>query len=348
MSHTDAAGNRARTGRNAVTGGRRHRRKHGEQPMVPDAEFGSYYGLPVLNAPVWKTPDVPGYLFLGGLAGAGSLLGAGAALTRRPTLQRITTTGSIGSALVSLAALVHDLGRPARFLNMLRVFKPSSPMSVGSWLLSAYAPAAGVAAVWAHREGLVRVAAVSSVLERFPTITRIAGTGATAAAAVTGPAVAAYTAALLSDTAVPAWHDGYRELPFVFIGSGAAAAGGLGLFAPTTESVPARVFAVLGAGCELFAFERMRSRLGMVGEPYDTGPGGMYLKASKALAVCGAAGAVLGRRSRVISALSGAALFAASAATRWGVFHAGLTSAKDPKYTVVPQRERLNQRRTRQ
>ena len=67
------------------------------------------------------------------------------------------------------------------------------------------------------------------------------------------------------------------------------------------------------------------------------------MKAGEALTVLGTAGA-LARRSRVISALSGAALLAASAATRWGVFHAGLASAGDPRYTVVPQRERLRRR----
>ena len=86
----------------------------------------------------------PGYLFLGGLAGASSVLAAGSQLTGRgwpgwPSRR----AGAIG---LSAVALVHDLGRPARFLNMLRVFKPTSPMSVGTWILSGYGPAAGAAA----------------------------------------------------------------------------------------------------------------------------------------------------------------------------------------------------------
>jgi hypothetical protein len=95
---------------------------------------------------------------------------------------------------------------------------------------------------------------------------------------------------------------------------------------------------------EASAFERMKHRIGMVAEPYESGRGGRYVKAGQALSVLGAAGAVLGRRSRALSALSGAAMLAASAATRWGIYHAGLASAGDPKYTVVPQRERLNHR----
>jgi hypothetical protein len=208
---------------------------------------------------------------------------------------------------------------------MLRVAKVTSPMSVGSWLLAGFIPAAGVAAACALTGRLPRT-----------------GAAATAGAALLGPAVAAYTAALISDTAVPAWHDGYREMPFVFTGSAAMAAGGLGLLAaPLAESGPARNFALAGLAAETVALERMRRRMGMAAEPYQTGRGGAYLLASQALSAAGAGAALLGRRSRAVSGAAGAALIAASAATRWGIFHAGLASARDPKYTIVPQRERL-------
>jgi hypothetical protein len=305
--------------------GRRRRGGRGEQPMVPDAEFTSYYGKPIINAPVWQVPDIPGYLFLGGLAGLSSLLAAGADLTGLPALSRTAKLGAAGAGALSLVALVRDLGRPARFLNMLRVFKVTSPMSVGSWLLSGYVPLAGVAAA-------------ATVTGRTPRI----GALATAGTATLGPAVAAYTATLLTDTAVPAWHEGYRELPFVFVGSAATAAGGLGLLAAPTNAVgPARAMALLGAGLELAMFRRMRGRMGIVAETYDTGKAGKYVRSAELLAVLGSLAALAGRRSRLVSALSGAALLAASAATRWGVFHAGLISSNDPRYTVVPQRERI-------
>ena len=63
------------------------------------------------------------------------------------------------------------------------------------------------------------------------------------------------------------------------------------------------------------------------------------LRVAEGLAVGGLAGALLGRRSRALSALSGASLLAASALTRFGIFEAGLASARDPKYTIVPQRQ---------
>jgi hypothetical protein len=314
--------------RDATTGapGRSRRRgRRGEQPMVPAAEFTSYYGKPVLNPPVWHSPDIPGYLFLGGLAGASSVLAAGAQATGLPALARVSKLGAVGGGLVSLAALVHDLGRPARFLHMLRVFKVTSPMSIGSWLLAGYVP-------------LAAVAAAAAVTGRAPRT----GAAATGGAALLGPAVASYTAALISDTAVPAWHDGHREMPYVFVGSAATAAGGLGLLAaPPAQQGPARALALLGVAGELGAFERMKRRMGMVAEPYSHGTGGRYVRTGEALALAGAAGAVLGRRSRLASALSGAALLAASACTRWGIFHAGMQSAHDPRYTVEPQRDRL-------
>jgi hypothetical protein len=160
-----------------------------------------------------------------------------------------------------------------------------------------------------------------------------------------GPGLAAYTAALISDTAVPAWHEGCPELPFVFAGSAATAAGGLGLLAaPADQCDPARYLAIFGITAELAASSRLKRRIGMVAEPYRSGRGGAYLRAGQVLSVAWAAGSMLARRSRLAGAVSGATLLAASAATRWGIFHAGMDSAADPKYTIVPQRERLRER----
>ncbi|MGW1811607.1 NrfD/PsrC family molybdoenzyme membrane anchor subunit [Streptomyces sp. NPDC002078] len=322
----------ARPAREAPTGGgggrRRHRRGRGEQPMVPDAAFSSYYGKPVVKRPTWKPLDIAGYLYLGGLAGASSLLAAGGQVTGRPGLAAPAKLGAAGAISLSLAALVHDLGRPARFLNMLRVLKPTSPMSVGSWLLAGYAP-------------LTLTAAATEVAGRY----RLLGTAATAAAAVLGPAVATYTAVLLSDTAVPSWHEGYRELPFVFAGSAATAASGLALVAvPTAQTGPARRLAVLGAALELGAFQTMKRRMGLTAEPFEQGRPHLLLHAARALTAGGAALALCCGRDRRLALAAGAALLTGSAALRFGVFHAGVASAEDPKYTVVPQRERLERR----
>lgn len=298
-------------------------RRRGEEPMVPPADFTSYYGKSIINPPVWKMPDIPGYFYLGGMAGGSSLLAAAASATGKPELARAAKVGAASGGVLSLVALVHDLGRPARFLNMLRVFKITSPMSVGSWLLAGYVP-------------LTVVAAGSELTGRW----RRLGTAATVGAAALAPGIASYTGALVSDTAVPAWHDGYRELPYLFVGSGAIAAGGLGmaLAPPEQRALPRRV-ALLGVAADLVSSRRMERRLGMVGEPYRKGGSGAMMRMGQLLGVAGAIASLVG--SQRVTRISGVALMAASAFTKFGIFAAGMRSARDPKYTVLPQRERL-------
>lgn len=296
-----------------------------EPSQVPDAEFSSYYGRQVIKTPVWKDPDVPLYLFLGGVAGASSVLAEGAAWTGRPALQQVARWAGSVSAGAGTVALIHDLGRPERFLNMLRVFKPTSPLSVGSWVLAGFS-------------GLNGAALASQVTGLLPRVGRAAG----AAAGLLGPVLSTYTGALISDTAVPAWHEGYREMPFVFAGSGAAAAGGVAMVAaPVRQAGPARRMAAVGAATDLVAGEVMQRRMGMVAEPYQQGHPGTLMKVARGLTAGGAALSLVAGRSRLLSAAAGAALVGGSVVTRFGVFRAGLASAKDPKYTVVPQRERL-------
>jgi hypothetical protein len=135
-------------------------------------------------------------------------------------------------------------------------------------------------------------------------------------------------------------------MPYVFAGSAASAAGGLGLLAVhPRDAHPARDLAVLGASVELIAKRQLIKRLAGVdgqslAEPYETGTPGAILRLGEFLTAGALAGAVLGGRSRVISAVSGASLLAASALTRFGIFEAGMASARDPKYTIVPQRRR--------
>jgi DMSO reductase anchor subunit len=301
------------------------RRRGGRKRRQPE-QFQSYYGLPVLNPPVWEAREIAGYFFLGGMAGASSVLAAAARGTGRDSVVKGAKVAAAGGALLSLAALVKDLGRPMRALNMLRVMKPTSPMSVGTWLLSAYAPAA-------------LIAAGSEVTGLLPAI----GTTATGTAATLGPAIASYTAVLISDTAVPAWHDARREMPFVFTSSAAAAAAGVALLSCSdADATPVRRLAIGAATAELATEQLMEHRLDpVVGKAYHEGKPGQLLRASRMLSVLGAVGAAAGGRSRKVRTASGAALLASSALTRFGIFHAGMASADDPEATIGPQRARL-------
>ena len=226
----------------------------------------------------------------------------------------------------SVPLLVSDLGRPERFPYMLRMFKVTSPLSVGSWILAVIGPAAAGAAV-------------SDRLGIFPRL----GRAAEAVAGLLGPALATYTGTLVADTAVPVWHEAGRELPFVFAGSAAASAGAAAVLStPAADAGPARRLLVAGAVLELGAAQAMERRLGELGEPYHHGPAGRLARLAKA---CTAAGAGLvalgGRRRRGVAAAGAALVLAGSACERWAVYKAGFQSARDPRYIVEPQRARM-------
>lgn len=304
--------------------------------MVPPATFRSYYGRPIVKAAPWQS-DIPAYLFLGGLAAGSSLLAAGADLSNLPELRRVARIGAFFGAAAGSAALIHDLGRPARFVNMMRTAKPTSPMSVGTWILTTFAPMASLA-------GAAEVAALLPF--RIPIAGRMLDAGARPAglvAAAVAPGLAAYTGVLLADTATPAWHAARRELPLIFAGSAAAAAGGLGMVgARVSDATPARRMAVGGAVLALTMELKMEGSMGLSAETLHSGKPAQLFNASRALSVLGALGTIaLGGRNRVAAAVSGAALLAGSVCTRFAIFEAGQASARDPRYTVIPQRERI-------
>jgi len=297
--------------------------------MVPEEEVRNYYGRAVLKEPVW-TWEIPWYFFFGGLAGASADLALVARLAGNERLARRALLVALGGATVSPVLLISDLGKPERFYNMLRVVKPTSPMSVGTWVLSGFGPAAGIAAV-------------SDVLGIFPRL----GRACEAVSALLGPALATYTAVLIADTSVPVWHEARRVLPFLFAASSAASAGAAAaILTPIEDAGPARRLAFGGALVELGGTEAMKRRLGdFLAEPYEGGEAGRLDGLSKACSGLGAAVmALAGRRRRSAAVGGGVLILAGAVLERWSVFRAGFQSARDPKYTVMPQRERLRRR----
>jgi formate-dependent nitrite reductase membrane component NrfD len=296
----------------------------GEIRMVPKAEPRSYYGRPVIKPPVWK-PEIPWYLFLGGLTGASAMLAWIADATGNRKLGRNAGLICLAGGTASPVLLITDLGVPARFFNMLRVFKVTSPMNVGTWILAATGTTA--AGATAHE--------VFGVLPRGGRVAR-------ALSALFGLPLATYTAALLANTAVPAWHEGRRELPFVFAGSSAASAGAAAaIVTPAREAGPARRLAVLGVVVEGLSIQLMERRLGELAEPYRQGEARTYSNLAKGLTTLGAAVTAARGRRRAGAIAGGAMILGGSVLTRWAIFKAGVQSAKDPKYTVGPQRRRV-------
>ena len=284
----------------------------------------SYYGRPILKEPVW-TWEIPAYFFTGGLAGASATLGLMADVTGNQPLARSAWTAALAGVSVSPVFLISDLGRPERFLNMLRVFKITSPMSVGSWILSA--------AGGAFTASFARVR-----LKRLP---RIGAVGGALGGALLGPALSTYTAVLVADTAIPAWHEARRQLPFVFAGSSMAAAGAAAcILTPVANAAPARRLAVAGATLEGVASQVMERHLGTLGRPYHEGAAGRFSLAAKSLTVTGAAIVTRFGRRRLGAAAGGLLLLGGSVCERFAVYHAGFQSARDPQATVGPQRAR--------
>ena len=178
----------------------------------------------------------------------------------------------------------------------------------------------------------------------LPRIGELAGVGA----GVLGPAMCTYTAVLLADTATPSWHEAHGTLPVLFAGSALTSGAGAALLArPAGEVGPAVRAGLLGARSRnSWREHHLETGLGLVSEPYRTGRAGKLLKAAKALTAAGA-GLVPGRRrrNRAAGVLAGAAYLASGLCTRFGVYAAGVESTKDPKYVVIPQRERLTAQR---
>ncbi len=325
-----------------------------EQRMVPDMKFSSYYGRPIVKAPPWGWP-IGAYLWLGGIAGGSGVLAFGGQLMRNKELTRAMRLSAFGSAALGSLALVGDLGRPERALNMFRVFKVTSPMSMGSYLLLTFATSAAFPAAAEADRTLIengRTVALPKPIRAF------LGTAAEASTPITGtlgPLLATYTGVLFADTSVPAWNEGREYLPYVFGSSGALAAGGTAMAVVSpAKAGPARVLAVAGTAAEMYGMHRMKSTMDpTVREVYEKDAPGTLLKASEVAVVAGSVGAVaahvlnaLGKKSRALSVASGVALVAGSAFTRFGVLHAGHNSVKDPKYVVEPQKRRMEKARS--
>jgi DMSO reductase anchor subunit len=295
-----------------------------------DIEDPTYYDRPVLKEPVWISA-VPVYFWVGGAAGAAATLGAVAQVADREAfdglIQRARWITAIGGG-VGTVLLIVDLGKPSRALNMLRVFRPSSPMSVGSWTLAGVAP----------------LAAGSAVLHRFTGAFGASGETAGLVSGTLGMPLAGYTAVLLSNTAVPLWQGTRRSLPALFMSSAVTTAAGLlwMLDLDEREERAVRRFGIAGRIADLAAskaMEREADRVDQVGRPLHEGVAGTLWKASEALTAASLVLSLLpGRRTRLRRVVEGGLGAVGSLAMRFAIFHAGKASARDPRATFHQQR----------
>lgn len=298
--------------------------------------MSGYYDLPLLKKPVW-TWEVPLYFWLGGVAAGASFvsLACDAAGDRRSAvIARRVAVAAVGPAPLLLIA---DLGRPERFVNMLRVFKPRSPMNLGAWCLSGFS-AIGAAAVAADVTGRPRTA-------------RTLG----GANALVGGYLGSYTGVLLASTAVPLWARSRIFLGPIFVATatatGAAAtrltlvAQGLPRGHPTRTALGWLESSAIVT--ELVLSTVNERRLGRDADATRRGRPGLLFRAAKAAVVVGFALRAAPARAdwRAHHVASGLYL-AAGLAFRYAWVEAGKASARDDE-AVARMARRPRARRMR-
>ena len=225
---------------------------------------------PVMKPPVW-TWEIPLYFWFGGIAAGSSFVALACDLAGDHRAAALARKVSLAALAPSPPLLVMDLGRPGRFLNMLRIFKPRSPMSMGAWALSAFGTLGGgaVAADLLGRERLAR--------------------GLGGANAVVGGYLGSYTGVLLAATAVPLWARSRLFLGPIFVATatatGAAAtrlamvAAGLPQGHPTRQALGRVETGAVAAELALSTINERR--LGRVGDALEAGRAGRLSRAAK-------------------------------------------------------------------
>ena len=292
------------------------------------ADPDSYYGLPLLKEPVWKWP-IPAYFYLGGLAGGCAALGAAAARFGGPALRPLcerTRFIAAGGAIASTGLLIWDLGRPSRFINMMRVFRPTSPMNLGTWILGAFGGCATLAALLRGR----RTGLLAGI-----------GDAAASAAGILGIPLAGYTGVLLANTAVPLWQGARTTLPPLFMASAVtSAASALELCTmPAAAERVVRRYGSAGKIAEIVLatlLEREAGAAPRVIAPLHEGASGYLWRSAKVLVVASLAASLLGKRR----AAGWLGTFG-SLALRFSLTKAGRASALDPRATFEQHRARL-------
>jgi formate-dependent nitrite reductase membrane component NrfD len=307
----------------------------------------AYEGVPILQTPTWNN-EVAAYFFLGGISSGSFVLGALAELVGKEEQRELAAVAHIVSFATVLACpplLIDDLGKPSRFHHMLRVFKPSSPMNLGSWALTGHGAFAALLAM--------QVAAKHGKIPLIGRLVRAMPTRAVAAGGLpTALALGGYTGVLLGTTSVPVWSTS-PLLGGLFMASAVA-----------TGSAGTRLASLLSGGDPRqggAALDRLTLVLGSTelailgGYLATTGTAvSPLLRGREGALMLGAVGGTLAalaldaaavrsrEGNRILSVLAAFATLAAGACLRWSVVRAGHVSAADREQTLAstqPSRE---------
>lgn len=296
----------------------------------------TYFETPLLHEPVWKWM-IAGYYYVGGLTGASLVLSAAAQLDEAnasKTLMRRCTWIGVSGTFASALLLIYDLGRPERFLNMLRVFRPTSPMNVGAWILQGASASAMGTLLFRGRGGFAG---------KFGNFCGYVG-------GLFGAALATYTGVLVGNTAVPVWQESRRMLPVLFAGGAMASVGSAFnlLAANQEEARVANRFGTLGQIVDLsagLAMECRASQVEQVGQPFRGGISGILWRAATVLTAASLLINLLPGRSKKKRVAAGVLGTLGAIAMRFSIEQMGKTSARDPRASFQLQRARLNSAR---
>ncbi|HEX3817446.1 MAG TPA: NrfD/PsrC family molybdoenzyme membrane anchor subunit [Chthoniobacterales bacterium] len=313
---------REEAGSRGVVSGRGIDVAGGPIPIKP-----GYYGEPVVRPPVWSW-EIPTYFFIGGCGGMAAVIGAAALAFGQPDVTRAAMWIAFVAAILSPILLILDLGRPLLFLNMLRVFKYKSPMSVGSWIVSLFgmsaAPGAILVELWQRQ---IFGGVLGTVVEVLAILFVIG-------AAFWGMWLATYTGVLISCTTIPAWFLHRVHLPIHFGTAALGSAAGL-LELLGFRIAPLYALSLGAAALETILWLVLESRKhGAADRALHEGQTGLMIRASEFLS--GPLALMLrlagGIPAAAISFLLGALL------SRFGWIEAGRASGRDPEAVFAAQR----------
>ena len=287
-----------------------------------------YFGLPALKEPVW-TWEISAYFFVGGLTGMAAVIALAATFFGHPEITRAAMWMAAAGGVISPALLVMDLGRPLMFLNMLRVFKPQSAMSMGVYILTPFGltsiPGALCVELTCHDwlpPGIL------------PWLVHLVAVALTIVAGLSGMLLATYTGVLIGATAVPAWNRHRSLLPLHFGTAGlGCAAGLLTLLGYGLRALSAIFWVTVVIETFLWLWLTFR-RHGAADRALHEGRGGGLLLPAEILA---------GPLSLALLALhleswAAGAFLLGSLLSRIGWIQAGKQSARDPEAAFASQR----------
>jgi formate-dependent nitrite reductase membrane component NrfD len=321
-----------------LSGEASHQLRHDLVPdLLPDATVwpehtsseDTYYDRPVIKKSVWSW-DIPAYYYVGGATGCAMVLGAAATLLDadefRGMIRQSRVIGVTG-ATISGALLIHDLGMPSRFLHMLRVFRPTSPMSMGTWILMTFSTASGVA----------------FLAEFGPEQIRFLGTTAATVAGLFGLGLSGYTGVLVANTTVPLWQRPHRLLPLLFLSSAVGSAASLFdvLGGNEKEQRAATIFGTAGKLADMAVSKLMEQDLATVPQavrPLREGFSGMLWQSAFLLTGASLVLTLVAGKKRGVRRVAGILGTLGAVCTRFGVHYAGQASAMNPRATFDQQR----------